>query len=287
MRLVQSGLAVFLAVHLAGCSGAETTEAPSPTSEPSVSEAPAVKTQEPAAKPAPKPAATKPMESKPAPADPVAQEPAATQPEPAATEAPTAEPSPALTNPDLAREQAPDVFKARFVTTKGDVVIEVNRAWSPNGADRFYNLVKIGYFTDIAFFRAVKGFVVQFGMHGDPDINAHWGGDKVPDDPIKQSNLRGFLTFAEGGPGTRSNQLFINLSDANKRLDNYPGSGGFSPIGRVIEGMAVVDELYMGYGDMPAMGGRGPDPGRIGRDGNEYLKRSFPKLDYIKSARIE
>ena len=205
----------------------------------------------------------------------------ASQPEEKPAEKPQAKAHPALTNPDLARETAPAKFRARFDTSKGPFVIEAVREWSPNGVDRLYNLIKIGYFTDIACFRAVPGFVVQFGMHGDPDINAHWSGDKIMDDPVLQSNRRGYLTFAMAGKDTRSNQLFVNLSDKNSRLDEM----GFPAIARVVEGMAIVDSLYYGYGDGPPYG-RGPQQGLIQSQGNDYLKRAFPKLDYITSASL-
>jgi peptidyl-prolyl cis-trans isomerase A (cyclophilin A) len=177
--------------------------------------------------------------------------------------------------------QAPAVFKAKLATTKGDFVIEVHRDWAPNGADRFYELVQGGFFQDIAFFRAIEGFMVQFGIHGDPAVGAKWRNANIPDDrPAGHSNSRGALTFATAGPGTRTTQLFINFGD-NGNLDGM----GFTPIGRVVEGMDVVDSLYKGYGE-GAPSGRGPDQGRVQQEGNAYLKRDFPKLDYIKSARL-
>ena len=192
-----------------------------------------------------------------------------------------AAPSAALMDPRLAVEKAPAVFKAAFKTTKGDFTVEVRRDWAPNGADRFYNLVKAGYFTDIAFFRAIEGFMVQFGIHGDPAVSAKWRRANIQDDPASgQSNQKGFLTFAMAGPNTRTTQLFINYGD-NGRLDSM----GFPPIGRVVEGMGVVDGLYKGYGE-GAPQGMGPEQGRIQMEGNAYLKADFPKLDYIKSAKI-
>jgi peptidyl-prolyl cis-trans isomerase A (cyclophilin A) len=177
---------------------------------------------------------------------------------------------------------APEVYKVKFDTTKGDVVIEVRRSWAPHGADRFYELVKSGYFTDVAFFRAISGFMVQFGIHGDPAMNAKWHNANIPDDPAAgQSNHRGYVTFATAGPNTRTTQIFINYG-GNERLDGM----GFTPFGQVVDGMAVVDSFYQGYGEGAPMGG-GPDQGRIQNEGNAYLKASFPKLDYIKSAKVE
>jgi len=186
-----------------------------------------------------------------------------------------------LTDPSKLTEKAPDTFKVKFDTTKGVFTVEVTRSLSPNGADRFYNLVKAGFFKDVAFFRVVPHFMVQFGMHGDPKINSAWSGANIPDDPVKTSNTRGTITYAMGGPNTRSTQFFINFKD-NRNLDNM----GFSPFGKVIEGMDVVDKINGEYGDMPEQGGTGPDPRYIGRDGNSYLKKNFPNLDYIKSATI-
>jgi len=190
-------------------------------------------------------------------------------------------PNPALRNPALADEKAPTTFKARFETTKGDFVVEVTREWSPRGADRFYNLVKIGYFRNIAFFRVIDGFMAQFGMHGDPVIGQNWSASNIQDDPVVKSNQRGYISFAKTNmPHSRSVQFFINYKD-NANLDNY----GFSPFGRVIEGMQVVDSVYKGYGE-GAPSGSGPSQGRIRAEGNAYLKRDFPKLDYIKKATL-
>lgn len=176
--------------------------------------------------------------------------------------------------------QAPDVYQAKFETSKGDFVIEVHREWAPRGADRFYNLVKYGFFDDVRFFRAIEGFMVQFGIHGDPQVMDKWRDANIQDDPVVQSNKRGFITFATSGPDSRSTQVFINFAD-NSNLDSM----GFAPFGKVIEGMDVVDSLHTGYGE-GAPQGRGPDQGRIQYEGNEYLKRDFPKLDYVKKATI-
>lgn len=190
--------------------------------------------------------------------------------------------NPALLDPSLAKEKAPDQFKARFSTTKGDFVIEVTREWAPNAADRFYNLVKIGYFDDAAFFRNIESFMVQFGINGDPAVNEKWNQSTIKDDRVKQSNTRGYVTFAQKPtPNSRTTQLFINFGD-NSQLDDQR----FAPFGRVVEGMDVVDSLYNGYGEGPPRG-RGPDQGRIQDEGNVYLKQNFPKLDYIKNATIE
>jgi len=189
--------------------------------------------------------------------------------------------SAALRNPTVDHEQAPAEFRVRFETTKGDFVVKLVREWSPRGVDHFYHMVKIGYYTDIAFFRAIEGFMVQFGMHGDPEINGLWADTNLKDDPVKVSNKRGYLTYAKTNlPNSRSTQLYINLAD-NANLDSY----GFAPIGSVVEGMSVVDSIYMGYGE-GAPRGRGPSQQLIGEQGNTYLKEKFPKLDYIKKTVI-
>src|SRR3954471_8488725 len=175
---------------------------------------------------------------------------------------------------------APDSFRVKFATTKGDFTVAVTRAWAPKGADRFYRLVREGYFKDIRFFRVLPGFMAQFGMSGDPALNAKMDSQRIPDDPVTQSNKRGMLTFATAGPNTRSNQFFINYGN-NASLD----SQGFSPFGRVVDGMTVVDAIYSGYGE-GAPNGPGPNQDSIREKGNEYLRRAFPKLDYIKSATI-
>ena len=189
--------------------------------------------------------------------------------------------SPALSNPAQATAAAPATFKVKLSTTKGDFVIEVHRDWAPLGADRFYNLVKLGYFNDAALFRVVKGFMVQFGIHGDPAVNRAWRVAHIKDDPTgKQSNTRGMVSFAMAGPNTRTTQIFVNYAD-NSRLDAM----GFSPFGKVVDGMKVVDALEGGYGE-GAPSGRGPAQGRIQEEGNPYLHAQFPKLDYIKKATI-
>lgn len=187
----------------------------------------------------------------------------------------------ALSNPAALAEQAPATYKARFETTKGTFVIEVHRAWAPRGADRFYNLVKNGFYDDVRFFRVLDGFMAQFGINGDPALMAKWRGARITDDPVKQSNRRGMISFATAGPNTRTTQVFINFGD-NSNLDGM----GFAPFGRVVSGMKVVDSLYADYGE-GAPNGRGPDQGRMQMEGNAYLKQNFGRLDYVKKATIE
>src|SRR4029077_4082177 len=186
-----------------------------------------------------------------------------------------------LSNPAALREQAPPVYKAKFDTTKGAFVIEVHRDWAPNGADRFYNLVKNGFYDNVRFFRVISGFMVQFGIHGDPKVSAPWREAQLKDDPVKQRNKRGYLPSAMAGPQTRPRQVFIRLPD-NASLD----SQGFSPFGRVITGMEVVDKLNAEYGE-GAPRGRGPDQSRMQMKGNTYLTKDFGRLDFIKKATIE
>lgn len=196
----------------------------------------------------------------------------------AAVTAPAA--TPGFSDPSKLTEKAPETFKAQFTTTKGKFTVEVTRSLSPNGADRFYNLVRSGYFKDIAFFRVIPGFMCQFGIHGDPAVAAKWMDANLTDDPVKGSNTRGTITFATAGPNTRTTQLFINFAD-NANLDGM----GFSPFGKVVEGMDVVDKINSEYGE-GAPRGRGPSQGRIQAEGNAYLTKSFPNLDYIKSASL-
>ncbi len=186
-----------------------------------------------------------------------------------------------LLNPASLKATAPATFKAEFVTTKGNIVIEVHRDWAPLGADRFYNLVKNGFFTDVAFFRAISGFMVQFGISGDPKIAAAWEHANIKDDPVKGTNTHGMITYAMAGPNTRSTQFFINFGN-NASLD----SQGFAPFGMVVEGLDVVDKLYTGYGEMAEAGGRGPSVDKLSHEGKAYLDKSFPMIDSIKSARI-
>jgi len=194
----------------------------------------------------------------------------------------TAAPAPvsALRDPSRAKERAPDRFRVRFETTKGAFVVEVTRAWAPIGADRFYNLAKAGFFDEVTFFRVIPGFMVQFGIHGDPRVSTVWREAQIQDDPVKQSNTRGTITFATAGPNTRTTQVFINFKD-NSPLDRQ----GFAPFGKVVEGMEVVDSIYSGYGE-GAPRGAGPDQGRAQMEGNAYFRGSFPKLDSVKTARV-
>jgi peptidyl-prolyl cis-trans isomerase A (cyclophilin A) len=185
-----------------------------------------------------------------------------------------------LRTPAQLTEKAPDTYKANFDTSKGAFVVEVHREWAPNGADRFYNLVKNGFYDDIRFFRVLDNFMAQFGINGDPAIQSVWRGASLKDDPVKQSNKRGFITFATAGPNTRTTQVFINYKD-NSSLD----SQGFAPFGQVTTGMDVVDKLYKDYGE-GAPRGKGPEQGRLQAEGNAYLTKDFPKLDYVKAATI-
>jgi peptidyl-prolyl cis-trans isomerase A (cyclophilin A) len=180
-----------------------------------------------------------------------------------------------LRTPSQLTEKAPDTFKARFDTSKGIIVIEVHRDWAPLGADRFYNLVKNGFYDGCRFFRVINGFMAQFGVNGDPSINTAWRGANLRDDPVKQSNKRGFVSYGNAGPNTRTTQLFIGYRD-----NSYLDASAFAPFGQVVSGMDAADMLYSGYGDMP-------DQGRIQAEGNAYLAKSFPKLDYIKKATID
>jgi peptidyl-prolyl cis-trans isomerase A (cyclophilin A) len=186
----------------------------------------------------------------------------------------------ALKNPAALKEQAPEKFKASFETSAGTFVIEVTRESAPKGADRFYNLVKNGFFDNCRFFRVLSGFMAQFGINGDPAIQAVWREARIADDPVKDSNKRGTITFATAGANTRTTQVFINFAD-NSSLDKQ----GFSPFGKVVTGMDVVDKLYAAYGE-GAPGGKGPSQGQIQSQGNAYLEKEFPKLDYVKSAKI-
>lgn len=188
--------------------------------------------------------------------------------------APAARPS--LTNPASLHAKAPDVFKAQFTTTKGDFIVEVHRDWAPLGADRFYNMVKNGFFTNAAFFRVVPGFMVQFGLSANPAVNKAWENANLKDDPVKQSNKRGYITFAKTSlPNSRSTQIYINFKD-NAFLDSM----GFAPFGEVVDGMdTVVDKISSAYGERP-------DQGKITEEGDAYISKNFPMIDKIKLAKI-
>ena len=197
-----------------------------------------------------------------------------------AEEPTTAKPNPALLDPSLTTEKAPDVYRVKMETTAGDLIIEVHREWAPLGADRFYNLVKIGYFNDVAFFRVLAGFMAQAGFHGNPAVSQVWLNARIKDDPVTQTNSPGMVTFATGGPNTRSAQIFINYGD-NSYLDN----SGFAPFGKVVEGFESVNEFYSGYGEGEP-NGKGPAQGKVYSLGNDYLQAEFPELDYITRASI-
>ena len=186
--------------------------------------------------------------------------------------APPAKPS--LLDPSTMTAKAPETFQAKFATTKGNFTVTVTRSWAPRGADRFYNLVRAGFFADAAFFRVVSGFMVQFGISARPEVAKVWQQARISDDLVTQSNTRGRITFATAGPNTRTTQLFINFGN-NAGLDGQ----GFAPFGEVTEGMEVVDMIYSGYGEQP-------DQGAIQAQGKAYLDARFPKLDHITSATI-
>ena len=194
----------------------------------------------------------------------------------AKTEAPVAE---TTAEEGLPKPTTPAKYTVELDTTKGPILIDVRSDWAPIGAARFYQLVKDGYYTDVAFFRVISGFMAQVGISGDPAVNAEWRTNSSPDDPAMASNTRGTVTFATSGPNSRTTQFFINFGD-NARLDGM----GFAPFGKV-QDMAPVEALYSGYGE-GAPRGRGPSQGRMQAEGNAYLKESFPKLDYIKSAKV-
>lgn len=242
---------LVLAFGLVACGGTE--ETPTPAADPTPAESP-----QPADEPATDP-----------------------QPEPAPEPAPEPTPTAPLLDPDspAMNVEAPGTYRVLFDTTKGEFTVEVHRDWAPRGADRFYNLIREGYYDGNRFFRVVDGFVVQFGVNGDPALNRVWRDADILDDEPQQGNTRGRLTFAHGGPNTRSTQLFINLGDnINLDLD-------FPAFGEVIDGIGVVDSLYSGYGDGPPYG-RGPDQSRVQTEGNRYLDQEFPQLDYVRAATI-
>lgn len=217
-----------------------------------------------------------------APAQPKAETPAPTPAQPAETAgAPAAVPKPgfdrALLRAAALKDKAPDTFQVKFVTTRGDFTVTVHRAWAPIGADRFYNLVKHHFYDNASFFRVVPSFVVQFGLSAYPPVNASWKTANLQDDPVTQSNKKGYLTFATAGPNTRTTQVFISLKD-NARLDGM----GFAPFGVVDgSGMNVVEMFYDQYGD-----NAGPDQGQIEAQGKPYLDKGWPKLDSIKTATL-
>ena len=194
-----------------------------------------------------------------------------------------AEQNAALVNPrDQANQQtAPSYFKVKFTSTKGTFVTESYREWAPHGVNRFYTLVKSGYYSNNAFFRVVPNFIVQFGINPDVTVNAAWNKMEIPDDPTLIANTRGTLSYGTRGPNTRTTHLIINFKDNSQHLDPT------NPvIARVIEGMDIVDSIYSGYGDLPQFGGKSPEPQRINKEGNDFLAVEYPKLDYILSTEL-
>jgi len=186
--------------------------------------------------------------------------------------------APQPTAAQVTDEQAPPTFRARFETSQGPFVIEVQREWAPIAADRFYTLVRRGFYDDARFFRVLSGFMTQFGLNGDPKIQGEYALANLLDEPPKQSNLRGFVSFAkESSPNTRYTMVFINYKD-----NSYLDADGFAPFGQVVTGMEIVEKLYSGYGRQNV-----PDQRRIKSEGNAYLTAEYPKLDFIKTARIE
>jgi len=179
---------------------------------------------------------------------------------------------------EMLSERAPDTVRVRFETSKGPFVVEAYRDWAPNGVDRFYQLARAGFYDGDRFFRVLTGFMAQFGLNGEPEIESAWRTASLADEPVKQSNLRGYVTFTrESGPNSRYTMVFINYKD-----NSYLDADGFAPFGQVVSGMEVVEKLYSGYGRQNV-----PDQRRIKSDGNAYLTAEYPKLDFIKTAQIE
>jgi peptidyl-prolyl cis-trans isomerase A (cyclophilin A) len=269
------------AAALALTVGCKNKEEPKPA-EPPKTEEPKAEVPKAEEKPIEPPAAVSPTEAVSPATAPVEATPAAAAAAgavaPAAGAAPVVNEA-AMKDPKLAAEVAPEEFRVKVETTKGSFTIAVHKKWSPKGVDRFYNLVKIGYFQDVAFFRAIAGFMAQFGIHGDPTVNNVWKEASIDDDPSAgQSNKAYTITFAKKGmPNSRSVQFFLNFKD-NAMLDQM----GFTPFGEVVEGKDVVDKINTEYGE-GAPRGMGPDQMRVQAEGNAYLKKDFPNLDYIKS----
>lgn len=181
----------------------------------------------------------------------------------------------------VSEQTAPPTFKAKFETSKGDFIAEFHREWSPKGADRIYQLIQSGFYNNTAIFRVVKDYVAQFGISNDSTLNSFWQAHKLADEPVIMPNTRGTISFARGGPHTRSTQLFINIKNNSPRLDTltYQEVSGFPVVGEIIEYTAIIDQLYSGYGNSPSQDS-------IQVYGNKYLHRNFPKLDYIKKVSI-
>ena len=194
-------------------------------------------------------------------------------------ELPTLAPNPKLLSPSDAKAKAPETFAVEFTTTKGPFIMDVTRKWAPQGADRFYNLIKIGFYRNVAFFRVIDGFMAQIGIHGDPKVSAAWKNANIEDDPVTQKNTRGMVSYATAGPGTRTTQFFINFGD-NSKLDGM----GFAPFAKVRD-MTTVEKIYKQYGE-GAPRGRGPSQGTMTAEGNSYLRRAFPLMDYVLDAKI-
>jgi peptidyl-prolyl cis-trans isomerase A (cyclophilin A) len=211
-------------------------------------------------------------------APPAAAAPEAPKPAEAPTPAPAepAKPETRKAAPNALPEKAPNDYKVNIDTSKGMIVMECHKAWSPMGADHFYDLVKIHFYDDVRFFRVMRGFMAQFGMNGTPMTNSIWANANILDDPpAGQHNTRGMVTYGKTSmPNSRSTQLFINFGD-NSRLD----ADGFTPVCMVTSGMETADRIYAGYGEAP-------DQGLIGAQGNAYLNSQFPRLDYIRKATI-
>jgi peptidyl-prolyl cis-trans isomerase A (cyclophilin A) len=262
MKLLHAATLLGAMFALSSCSSSPAPESKAPEPAKETAKAP-----EPPAKPPEPPPADKQEPVKVAKAEPPKSEPK--------KEEPKKEPGPNLLDPSTMKARAPGVFYARFNTTKGPFVIEVHRDWAPNGADHFYNLVRGGFYNDAAFFRVIPGFMAQFGMSARPEVSRIWANSNIPDDPVKQSNTRGMVTFAQTSlPNSRSTQLFINYGN-NARLDQ----DRFAPFGRVFEGMDIVDSIYSGYGEQP-------EQGLIQSQGKAYLDRAFPRLDRTLTATI-
>jgi peptidyl-prolyl cis-trans isomerase A (cyclophilin A) len=213
------------------------------------------------------------------------------QPKAAAGSTPTHKPAAAspydraLLRPALLTAKAPATYQVKFTTTKGDFVMTVTRAWAPLGADRFYNLVRHHFYDNASFFRVLKGFVVQWGISAYPPVMAAWDHAPIKDEPVIQSNKKGFVTYAKGGPNSRATEVFINLRDNNSEPNNLDLMG-FTPFGEVTEGMDVIERLYSGYGDGSDMGGKGPLQDTIQKLGKAYLDKDFPNLDSIKTTTL-
>jgi peptidyl-prolyl cis-trans isomerase A (cyclophilin A) len=193
-----------------------------------------------------------------------------------ANDAPAVEPARVIPGPAAEPARSPEQFHVRFETSKGPFTVAITRAYAPHGADRFHELVTIGYFSGVRFFRMMPGFIVQFGIHGDPAVNAAWSKATIPDDPMRVPNAKGTIAFAAAGPNTRATQLFVSTGDNERALD---GQRIFAPLGRVVEGLDIVDSLYSEYREEP-------NPSRILRQGTTYLQRWFPGLDSIVTATI-